>query len=58
MVPDEDEQLIQDARERSRLLSPAALEEQARSFATGNAGIEDPRVTREVVDRAAALTHR
>jgi len=47
------EELIQSARERSRAMTPRDYEEQARNFAAGNVGLEDPRVTREVVDRAA-----
>ncbi|HVB87030.1 MAG TPA: hypothetical protein VNK23_10260 [Candidatus Dormibacteraeota bacterium] len=34
-------------------LSPEQKEEQRRSFAFGNTNIENPRVTRETVDREA-----
>ena len=34
-------------------MSPEQKEEQRRSFAYGNANIENPRVTRETVDKAA-----
>lgn len=44
-------QLIDKAR-RIRM-TPADREEQRRSFAYGNASIENPSVTREVVDKAA-----
>jgi len=33
--------------------TPEQKEEQRRSFAFGNANIENPRVTREIVDREA-----
>jgi hypothetical protein len=46
--------LIREARERSRAMTSRDFEEQARNFAAGNVGLEDPRVTREVVDRAVA----
>ena len=59
MVPhDLDDQAISAARERSRAMTPADIEEQARNFAAGNAGIEDSRVTRETVDRAAPSFNR
>lgn len=35
-------------------MSASEKEEQRRSFAHGNANLEDERVTRETVDRAAA----
>ena len=38
---------------RSRQMSDAEKEAQRRSFAFGNANIENARVTREMVDRAA-----
>ena len=50
---DFENELMQLAREQSRRMSAADLEEQARNFAAGNAGLEDPRVTRETVDQAA-----
>ena len=34
-------------------MSPEQQEEQRRSFAYGNTNIENPRITRETVDRAA-----
>ena len=34
-------------------MDPAEREEQLRNFALGNLGIEDPRVTREMIDEAA-----
>jgi len=41
--------------ERARLVavSPADAEAQRRSFAYGNLALEDPRVTRAEIDRAA-----
>ena len=47
------DEVIRAAREQSRTMTPQDREEQTRNFAAGNVGIEDPRVTREVVDRAA-----
>lgn len=38
---------------RSRVMSPEEREEQIRNFAAGNVGIENPRVTRAVIDEAA-----
>lgn len=38
--------------------SPAQKEEQRRSFAFGNANIENPRVTREMVDKEAEKLKR
>ncbi|MGB8521667.1 MAG: hypothetical protein WCD43_01760 [Candidatus Acidiferrales bacterium] len=35
------------------VMSPEEKEEQRRSFAFGNANIENPRVTRETVNKAA-----
>jgi hypothetical protein len=40
-------------RARQIRLSPAEREQQRRSFAYGNANIENPDVTRQVVDEAA-----
>ena len=34
-------------------MSPEQQEEQRRSFAYGNTNIENPRITREIVDQAA-----
>jgi len=42
------------AGSRSSVMTPAERELQRRSFAAGNVGLANPRVTREVVDRAAA----
>jgi hypothetical protein len=39
-------------------MTAAQLEEQRRSFAFGNANIENSRVTRETVDKAAELLSR
>jgi len=58
MIPVDFDALIRSARDRSRALAPDELEEQARNFAAGNVGIEDPRVTREVVDRAVDAHRR
>ena len=52
MVPPDLDELIRTAREQSRTMTPEDLEDQARNFAAGNVGIEDPIVTREVVDEA------
>jgi hypothetical protein len=38
---------------KSVVMSPEQKEEQRRSFAFGNANIENPRVTRETVNKAA-----
>lgn len=41
------------------IASPEEKEEQRRSFAFGNTNIENPRITRETVDKEAeALKHR
>ncbi len=45
------DRLIEAARKIE--MSDADREEQRRSFAFGNANIENPRVTRELVDRVA-----
>ena len=45
------EELLEAARAVE--MSDAEREEQRRSFAFGNANIENPRVTRELVDRVA-----
>jgi len=37
------------------VLTPEDKEEQRRSFAYGNVSIENPRVTREIIDREAGL---
>ena len=41
------------AQGRGKRLAPETLEEQRRSFAFGNAGIRNGRLTREIVDRVA-----
>lgn len=38
---------------RTRVMTPEEKEEQRRSFAYGNTKIENPRITREMVDKAA-----
>jgi len=54
-MSDELEKLLEAARYRP--LTPAEQEEQRRSFAFGNANIENVRVTRQIVDeQAEALT--
>jgi len=50
-MSDELEKLLEAAKHRS--LSTAEQEEQRRSFAFGNANIENERVTRETIDREA-----
>lgn len=40
-------------RARGRVMTPEEREEQQRNFAAGNLGIENPRVTREMIDEAA-----
>ena len=50
-MPDELEKLLEEAKSRS--LTSAEQEEQRRSFAFGNANIENARVTRDTVDREA-----
>ena len=50
-MPTEIEELLKAAREKPMTL--ADLETQRRSFAYGNAHIENSRVTREMVDAAA-----
>jgi hypothetical protein len=50
-MSDELEKLLEAAKYRS--LTVAEQEEQRRSFAFGNANIENERVTRETVDREA-----
>jgi hypothetical protein len=51
-MSDELEKLLEAARYRP--LTQAEKEEQRRSFAYGNANIENPRVTREMIDEQAA----
>lgn len=43
---------------RNYVMTPAEREAQRRSFAFGNANIENPDVTREVIDRAARRLSR
>jgi hypothetical protein len=50
------EQLIEATRNWK--LSPREREAQRRSFAYGNAKIENPRITREMVDRQAEAIER
>ena len=45
------QQLLEEAR--NHIMTPAEKEEQRRSFAYGNTKIENPRITREMVDKAA-----
>ena len=51
MVSESLDRLIEAARKIE--MSDEEREEQRRSFAFGNANIENPRVTRELVDRVA-----
>jgi hypothetical protein len=44
--------LLAEARSRPKM-TRAEREEQIRDFAAGNVGLENPRVTRDVVDEAA-----
>jgi len=46
---------LQDLLEAAKnvVLTPEEKEQQRRSFAYGNVAIENPRITREMVDRAA-----
>lgn len=53
----EDLQQLIDAAKKVDM-TPAQLEEQRRSFAFGNANIENQRVTRETVAKAAELLNR
>ncbi len=55
-MSEELQQLIEAAKKVD--MTPAQLEEQRRSFAFGNANIENQRVTRETVARAAELLNR
>ena len=50
-MPNDLQKLIDAARLRE--FSPAEREEQRRSFAYGNTKIENPRITRETIDREA-----
>jgi hypothetical protein len=43
---------------RSHELSDAEKEQQRRSFAYGNAKIENPRITREMIDQEAEALNR
>lgn len=52
-MPTDLQNLIDAARLRD--FSPADREEQRRSFAYGNTTIENPRITRETIDRQAEL---
>jgi len=55
-MSDELQQLIEAARKVD--MTAAEIEEQRRSFAFGNANIENQRVTRETVAKAAELLNR
>jgi hypothetical protein len=55
-MSDKLQKLIEAARKV--VMTPAQLEEQRQSFAFGNANIENERVTRETVARAAELLSR
>lgn len=55
-MSEELQQLIEAAKKVD--MTPAQLEEQRRSFAFGNANIENQRVTRETVAKAAELLNR
>lgn len=50
-MPEKLEKLLEEARRRP--FSEAEQEQQRRSFAFGNANIENPRVTRDMIERAA-----
>ena len=50
-MPTRLQQLLDEARHR--VMTPEEKEEQRRSFAYGNTKIENPRITREMVDQAA-----
>jgi hypothetical protein len=50
-MPTSLQQLLDEARKY--LLTPQEREEQRRSFAYGNTKIENPRITREMVDQEA-----
>ena len=50
-MPTRLQQLLDKARRKE--LTPEEKEEQRRSFAYGNTKIENPRITREMVDKAA-----
>jgi hypothetical protein len=43
---------------RNSVLTPEEKEQQRRSFAYGNTAIENPRITREMIDRAADVLSR
>ncbi len=45
-------------RARAYKMTPAEWEDQRRSFAYGNTHIENPNITREMVDRAAERMNR
>jgi hypothetical protein len=50
-MPTRLQQLLDEAR--NRVMTPEEKEEQHRSSAYGNTKIENPRITREMVDKAA-----
>ena len=55
-MPDELKDLIEKSRHVQ--MTPEEKEKQRRSFAYGNAKIENDRITRELVDREAELLRR
>ena len=55
-MPDELKDLIEKSRHVQ--MTPEEKERQRRSFAYGNAKIENDRITRELVDREAELLRR
>lgn len=56
MVDEEFDAAVEAARHY--VMTPAEREAQRRSFAYGNANIENPDVTRDVIDRAARRLSR
>ena len=50
-IPRRLQHLLDEAR--TRVMTPEEKEEQRRSFAYGNTAIENPRITREMIDGAA-----
>lgn len=50
-MPTHLQKLLDEAR--NHVMTPGEKEEQRRSFAYGNTKIENPRITREMVDKAA-----
>lgn len=56
-MTDELKRLLAEARRKPRM-THREREEQTRNFAAGNVGMENPRVTRELIDRVAARARR